>query len=98
MSIKSICVALVPWVLAFVVPFVSTVALLFEHQRRISMWDLQRDRVMLEQPESQPGDEEAARESAVRFSSLLAVPVGFVGLGVYGTFLAGRKLLKRRKD
>jgi hypothetical protein len=52
----------------------------------------------MEQPLGQPKDEEAARKSAALMSSIISLPVGLVGLGVYGMFLTGRKLSKRRKD
>jgi hypothetical protein len=87
-----------PWMLAFLVPFVVTFAALFEHERVGSLCDIERDRITMEQPLGQPKDEEAARKSAALMSSIISLPVGLVGLGVYGMFLTGRKLSKRRKD
>jgi hypothetical protein len=95
-TLSSIAKALLPWALAFAMPYLIAYALLFEHERQLAMCEIGRNHTMLDQPTQQPGDEAAAMESAHDVSSVFAFPVGLLGLTGFGLFAAILKLSARR--
>lgn len=84
-------------VIAFVVPFLLTVAVLVHHEKEQAYEEIQRTHTTLGQATGQLDDDKKAWKGAIDSSLLLATPVGLIGLGIFGCFVMGKKLLGREK-
>lgn len=89
--------ALLHWCLAFFIPFLLVFCLLINREKNLAYDDIQRDRPMLGQETCQPGDDLEAWKSGAVFTTLLATPVGLLGLGAYGCYVLCQRLARRSK-
>ncbi len=89
---------LLPYFMAFLVPFVVAFALLVNHEKEQSHEEIQRTHVVVGQETFQPDDDEKAWKGAIAASIMFATPIGLIGLGSFACFRVGKKLLGRKKD
>jgi hypothetical protein len=90
-SAKTWTIATVPWISAFLVPFLLTFLLFLNHEKDEAYGEIQRTHTMLGQETCQPGDDKKAWQSAFDSSTFFATPVGLVALGGYGCYVLWRK-------
>lgn len=81
------------WFMSFAVPFTVAIVPLVICFKDAAYNDLQRARTELSQACNLPDDNSEALKSAVAISAIYALPVGAIGVGVYGSY----RLLKRSR-
>ncbi|MBS1955745.1 MAG: hypothetical protein JST89_16295 [Cyanobacteria bacterium SZAS-4] len=86
------------YLLAFLLPFFVAFALLVSYEKEQSHEAIQRTHTTTGQETFQPDDEINAWKAAMDASLLFAIPIGFIGLGIYAGFRTSRKVLGRDKS